>query len=106
MGGLGGALLLSPNLVRHAVAVRTTALVLPTCSRWASASASALQIRTAFRGKRRRGPDRRTHERIVGGFVTTASLLDGKLAIYTAQLKLVHISKLGPATRNVATSNP
>jgi YVTN family beta-propeller protein len=40
------------------------------------------------------------------GFVTTASLLDGKLAIYTPQLKLLHVIKLGPATRDVEISNP
>jgi DNA-binding beta-propeller fold protein YncE len=40
------------------------------------------------------------------GFVTTASLLDGRLAIYTPQLRLLHVSKLGQATRDVEISNP
>jgi hypothetical protein len=35
------------------------------------------------------------------GFVVTASLLDGRLAIYTPQLKLLHLIALGPATRDV-----
>ncbi|HWE09688.1 MAG TPA: hypothetical protein VG325_10050 [Solirubrobacteraceae bacterium] len=39
-----------------------------------------------------------------GGFVTTASLLDGELAIYSRHLKLLHVIKLGPATRDVAIS--
>jgi hypothetical protein len=40
------------------------------------------------------------------GFVTTASLLAGKLAIYTPRLKLLRVIKLGPATRDVEISNP
>jgi DNA-binding beta-propeller fold protein YncE len=40
------------------------------------------------------------------GFVTTASLLDGKLAIYTPRLKLLHVIKLGPTTRDVEISKP
>jgi DNA-binding beta-propeller fold protein YncE len=36
------------------------------------------------------------------GFVVTASLLRGTLAIYTPQLKLLHVLKLAPATRDVA----
>jgi DNA-binding beta-propeller fold protein YncE len=40
------------------------------------------------------------------GFVTTASLLDGRLAIYTPQLRLLHVSKLGQVTRDVEISNP
>jgi DNA-binding beta-propeller fold protein YncE len=40
------------------------------------------------------------------GFVTTASLLDGKLAIYTPQLKLLRVMKLGPAARDVEISSP
>jgi DNA-binding beta-propeller fold protein YncE len=43
---------------------------------------------------------------VAHGFVTTASLLDGRLAIYTQQLKLLHVIKLGPATRDVEISNP
>jgi DNA-binding beta-propeller fold protein YncE len=43
---------------------------------------------------------------VADGFVTTASLLDGKLAIYTPQLKLLHTIKLGPSTRDVEISNP
>lgn len=38
------------------------------------------------------------------GFVATASLLDGRLAIYTPQLKLLRELKLGPATRDLAIS--
>ncbi|HWD74837.1 MAG TPA: hypothetical protein VG371_06830 [Solirubrobacteraceae bacterium] len=41
-----------------------------------------------------------------GGFVTTASLLNGRLAIYNRRLKLLRVIKLGPATRDVAISNP
>jgi DNA-binding beta-propeller fold protein YncE len=40
------------------------------------------------------------------GFVATASLLAGKLAIYTPRLKLLHVIKLGSATRDVEISNP
>lgn len=39
------------------------------------------------------------------GYVTTASLLDGKVAICTPQLKLLHVIKLGTATRDVEISN-
>jgi DNA-binding beta-propeller fold protein YncE len=40
------------------------------------------------------------------GYVATASLLDGKLAIYTPQLKLLHVLTLAPATRDVAITYP
>jgi DNA-binding beta-propeller fold protein YncE len=40
------------------------------------------------------------------GFVATASLLDGKLAIFTPQLKLLHVVRLASATRDVAISYP
>jgi DNA-binding beta-propeller fold protein YncE len=36
-----------------------------------------------------------------GGCVTTASLLNGELAIYTPRLRLLHVLRLGPATRDV-----
>ena len=39
------------------------------------------------------------------GFVVTASLLRGTLAIYTPQLKLLHVLKLAPATRDVAITS-
>ncbi len=35
------------------------------------------------------------------GYVATASLLNGKLAIYTPDLKRLHVVKLAPATRDV-----
>jgi DNA-binding beta-propeller fold protein YncE len=40
------------------------------------------------------------------GFVTTSSLLDGTLAVYTSRLRLLHVLKLGPATRDVEVSTP
>ncbi len=40
------------------------------------------------------------------GYVTTASLLRGTLAIYTPDLNLVRVVKLAPATREVAISRP
>jgi DNA-binding beta-propeller fold protein YncE len=40
------------------------------------------------------------------GYVTTASLLSGRLAIYTPSLKLLRVIKLAPATREVAISRP
>jgi DNA-binding beta-propeller fold protein YncE len=40
------------------------------------------------------------------GYVTTASLLRGTLAIYTPDLKLLRVAKLAPATREVAISRP
>jgi DNA-binding beta-propeller fold protein YncE len=40
------------------------------------------------------------------GYVATASLLRGTLAIYTPNLKLLHVVKLAPATRAVAISRP
>lgn len=40
------------------------------------------------------------------GFVATASLLDGKLAIFTPQLRLLHVVTLAPVTRDVAISFP
>jgi DNA-binding beta-propeller fold protein YncE len=40
------------------------------------------------------------------GYVTTASLFNGKLAIYTPQLKLLHVLALAPATRDVAITDP
>lgn len=40
------------------------------------------------------------------GFVATTSLLDGKLAILTPELKLLHVLRLAPATRDVAISYP
>lgn len=39
------------------------------------------------------------------GFVANASLLDGELAIYTPRLKLLHVIKLGGATRDVEISD-
>jgi hypothetical protein len=39
------------------------------------------------------------------GLVTTASLLVGKVAIYTPQLQQQHVLKLGPATRDVQISD-
>lgn len=39
------------------------------------------------------------------GFVATSSLLRGTLAIYTPQLKLLHVLKLAPATRDVAITS-
>ncbi len=38
------------------------------------------------------------------GYVTTASLLDGRVAIFTPDLKLVHVIAIGPATRDVEIS--
>jgi DNA-binding beta-propeller fold protein YncE len=43
---------------------------------------------------------------VADGFVATASLLRGTIAIYTADLKLLRVSKLGPATRELAISRP
>jgi DNA-binding beta-propeller fold protein YncE len=40
------------------------------------------------------------------GYVATASLLRGTLAIYTPTLKLLRIVQLAPATREVAISRP
>lgn len=40
------------------------------------------------------------------GFVATTSLLDGKLAIFTPQLRLLHVVRLARATRDVAISYP
>jgi DNA-binding beta-propeller fold protein YncE len=40
------------------------------------------------------------------GYVATASLLRGTLAIYTPNLKLLHVVKLAPATREVSISRP
>lgn len=40
------------------------------------------------------------------GYVVTASLLRGTLAIYTPSLKLLHVVELAPATREVAISRP
>jgi DNA-binding beta-propeller fold protein YncE len=40
------------------------------------------------------------------GYVATASLLRGTLAIYTPRLKLLRVVKLAPATREVAISRP
>jgi DNA-binding beta-propeller fold protein YncE len=40
------------------------------------------------------------------GYVTTASLLRGTLAIYTPNLTLLRVVKLAPATREVAISRP
>ncbi len=40
------------------------------------------------------------------GYVATASLLRGTLAIYTPNLRLLRIVKLAPATREVAISRP
>ena len=40
------------------------------------------------------------------GYVVTASLLRGTLAIYTPNLKLLHVVKLAPSTREVAISRP
>ena len=40
------------------------------------------------------------------GYVATASLLRGTLAIYTPSLKLIHVVKLTPVTREVAISRP
>jgi DNA-binding beta-propeller fold protein YncE len=40
------------------------------------------------------------------GYVVSASLLRGTLAIYTSDLKLVRVVKLAPATREVAISRP
>jgi DNA-binding beta-propeller fold protein YncE len=40
------------------------------------------------------------------GYVATASLLRGTLAIYTPNLKLLRVVKLAPATREVAISRP
>jgi DNA-binding beta-propeller fold protein YncE len=43
---------------------------------------------------------------VADGFVATSSLLDGKVAIYTPQLKLLHVLTLAPETRDVAISGP
>jgi DNA-binding beta-propeller fold protein YncE len=40
------------------------------------------------------------------GYVVTSSLLRGTLAIYTPDLKLLHVVTLAPATREVAISRP
>jgi DNA-binding beta-propeller fold protein YncE len=40
------------------------------------------------------------------GFVATSSLLDGKLAIFTSQLRLLHTVSLAPATRDITISYP
>ncbi|MDQ6606123.1 MAG: YncE family protein [Actinomycetota bacterium] len=40
------------------------------------------------------------------GFVTTSSLLDGRLAIYTPQLRLLRLLRLSAATRDVSISDP
>jgi len=40
------------------------------------------------------------------GYVVSSSLLDGTLAIYTPNLKLVRVVKLAPAAREVAISRP
>lgn len=40
------------------------------------------------------------------GFVTTASLLRGTLAIYNLALRRLRVAKVGPATREVAISRP
>lgn len=40
------------------------------------------------------------------GFVATASLLDGRLAVYTPQLGLRHVRQLAPDTRDVAIWSP
>ena len=40
------------------------------------------------------------------GYVVSSSLLRGTLAIYTPDLKLLHVVKLAPATREVAISRP
>jgi len=41
-----------------------------------------------------------------GRYVVTSSLLRGTLAIYTAKLKLLRVTHLAPATREVALSPP
>ncbi len=38
------------------------------------------------------------------GYVTTASLLDGRVAVFTADLRLLRIVPIGPATRDVEIS--
>ncbi len=43
---------------------------------------------------------------VADGYVVSASLLRGTLAIYTPNLTLLHIVKLAPATREVAISRP
>ena len=40
------------------------------------------------------------------GYVVSSSLLDGTLAIYTPNLKLLHVVKLAPTAREVAISRP
>jgi hypothetical protein len=40
------------------------------------------------------------------GFVATASLLDGRLAIYTRRLKPLRVVRLAPATRDVTITDP
>lgn len=40
------------------------------------------------------------------GFVVTASLLDGELAIYTPELRRLRVRQLAPETRDVAISRP
>jgi DNA-binding beta-propeller fold protein YncE len=40
------------------------------------------------------------------GYVVSSSLLRGTLAIYTANLRLLHVVKLAPAAREVAISRP
>jgi DNA-binding beta-propeller fold protein YncE len=40
------------------------------------------------------------------GYVATASLLRGTLAVYTPELKLLRVVRLGPVTREVAISRP
>jgi YVTN family beta-propeller protein len=40
------------------------------------------------------------------GYVATASLLDGEVAIYTPGLKRLRVLKIGPATRDIAISDP
>jgi DNA-binding beta-propeller fold protein YncE len=40
------------------------------------------------------------------GFVATASLLNGELAVYTPALELLHVRKLAAATRDLAITDP
>jgi DNA-binding beta-propeller fold protein YncE len=40
------------------------------------------------------------------GYVATASLLDGEVAVYTPRLKPLRVIKVGPATRDIAISAP
>lgn len=40
------------------------------------------------------------------GYVATASLLNGQLAIFTPRLRLLHVLKVAPATRDIEISRP